>query len=435
MRALFKDIVKMDSTLLSQMDESGQFPLMSAISKEDLRSTALLVECGANVYQTWNNMTPMTRAVKLFEKEKPNFLTQLKTVKKLSDSEREPILQTTQTLLISLGRMLDYPTYAAGICYGYGLMGMQAFLLLDENDEHLGLDEFSKRISFIKSITPEKHLVNLKNARMKIKETGSIEQANLTENEKIAYELPAFYDGIEIYSPEKNHDDLYSKGENPILKSPEPSLELVASNMLEEKKGVSSIQRFSGVYDKKEFSQYIHELKNTFTSPVGLMLGAKEHAIFVGFNPKKNMFVLIDANKSRMKEPILFFNKVEDVEEAVKNVFKLSNDNKIIMRTTLFSSAKDNNVTEKQSRDWMEKMKSIHEVTLEKVNYFEKKRHTLTWAYYAMLQGEVELLNKIHQMQNSSSSLSRVGLYLKKQEDGVAADSANKINELRKKKR
>jgi len=103
--ALFQKIMKIDPSLLSQMDYYGRFPLIYAINNANLDLVKLLIHCGANPNQTFHLHTPMAYALRpAIQQRNPGFSSQLDTIKELNESNKNKPEDHSQAYLLHLGK-------------------------------------------------------------------------------------------------------------------------------------------------------------------------------------------------------------------------------------------------------------------------------------------------------------------------------------------
>ncbi|MCD6039115.1 MAG: ankyrin repeat protein [Gammaproteobacteria bacterium] len=400
--ALFQAVMEIDPSLVNQKNRIGAFPLMYAIERDNFNLVKLLIHCGANPNQTYHLSTPMAYAIAL--KKDPRFLDQLKTIKEFNESNKTPPkVHPQQTYLIRLGNLLGYPTDQQGICHGISLMGIQAFFLLDDEGKNKGLEEFNNRIHRIKEISPEKHVENLARARNKMKQKGFTRE-ELTADEKIALDLPAFYEGIELYQQSTKNPALYEDGIAPILQEPEPSIALAMSTELEnaERGGMTSVQRFSGVYNTEEMEEYFSALRllaQEKNIPLALNLSAGGHSIVVAFNPQEDEFILIDANRL----PSQHFKKIDEIAKITRASFdkenRLTQKDSLVISTTVFSLGIHKKAMTTLCDSWMQHLGAIHHVTPAKAKFRDKTGRS--WKEAALHNGEVELYTALRETEGN----------------------------------
>jgi len=76
----------------------------------------------------------------------------------------------------------------------------------------------------------------------------------------------------------------------------------------------------------------------------------------------------------------------------------------ILLLTTVFSTQKNKKIVSNQCDQWLKKIKEIHNVTPEKVD-FKSTTCGSNWAFFAKVQGEKELFKEIQKNEKSRSSL------------------------------
>lgn len=165
-----RHFLERDPDILSKRDNDGRFPLLIAIFKSDNKIIKLLLDHGADVHQKFQERTSIAM-VKHFQKlaiRDKQFELDINSenIKRLQKASSKQPKSSSQHNLMLIGKMLGYEVSKGGVCHGYSHMAMQAFLL--KRGDGNALNEFNDRMIKLKTISPEKHVENLANARAKI---------------------------------------------------------------------------------------------------------------------------------------------------------------------------------------------------------------------------------------------------------------------------
>jgi hypothetical protein len=172
---------------------------------------------------------------------------------------------------------------AAGACFGIGIMGGAA-LLAGETDR------FSERLLKINDIPADQIATKISDARLKEKAVyeqtrkelyGKREQLNSAEikalwermdqkeeldptfrEARLLQEIPAFFDGIELYQQTWRHPELFTKQVLQVGDA-KPAIPLLESHKLEKLGGMRSLGRFTGLYNRDELLRYFQSLRIT----------------------------------------------------------------------------------------------------------------------------------------------------------------------------
>lgn len=430
---LLNNFLQRDPLILSRRDGDGRFPLLFAVLTSNNDTVRLLLDYGADIHQTFHKRTPIA-VYNYYQKlavhdSKFKLEVSKENLDRLKKASRKQPKSSTQHKLTLLGKMLEYKLNKGGVCHGYSHMAMQAFLL--KRGDGNALTEFNDRIIKLNMISPEKHIENLANARAKIilisteattlfpddeKDRQDYIQKRssevLTEGEKFALELPAFYEGVLLYQSANRHDEFFEKSKRQIYQSPEPVVDIVMSSELEQSGGVQSIDRIVGIYDKDEMTVYFESLRQCAKSDdndpglsVAMVISSHNHTITVGYDPKTDEFSLINANESQNwtmenQSVILKFKNAEELANKTREAFrdKITDDNSLVLNTTMFVSRKDSVKAEMVRDAWRTEMAEIHRITPNKSKFIDKVGASLSEA--AIRGGDVETTKSLHTKSN-----------------------------------
>jgi hypothetical protein len=202
-----------------------------------------------------------------------------------------------------------YKLYDKGVCFGIGLMGMQAILAHDTN-------RFFQRIGKIHA-TPINSFADETEKKFFIKE-----------------EIFAFFDGVIIYQNASMFPQLFKKepesgSANALLMYPRANPHGLAN--------VVTPIRFSGIYNHIELTIFFEEMhrimqQEKISFPVALVLNNGNHTITVGYFASESNapWQLIDANQ-------LGTNQLMNSHLIAETVcFSLSDDKNVLMAVEAF---------------------------------------------------------------------------------------------------
>src|SRR5262249_38508443 len=125
-----------------------------------------------------------------------------------------------------------------------------------------------------------------------------IEQ-ELSEDERLCMTIPVFLEGVTIH---QKHDLYLHKDDEASTEQGDAILAtLTLPQALEKKGGISKLDTFSGIYQQEDLVKYFKSLRQIleedtpFPHPMSFILASSNHAISVGYDPKKKNWVLINA--------------------------------------------------------------------------------------------------------------------------------------------
>lgn len=143
------------------------------------------------------------------------------------------------------------------------------------------------------------------NAFVQLKIEEKISQ--LPVEDRIQLDIPVFFEGLEATQQVSRYSHLFENDKVPSSRDSMGSFPLIAPQELENQGGIQKISEgsFSGIYDKRELSNYFLSLKIAIKAqkqpaikePIALVLKSGNHGITVGYDPEKDHWILIDANQ------------------------------------------------------------------------------------------------------------------------------------------
>ena len=289
--------------------------------------------------------------------------------------------------LIKLMRELGYKTYYRGMCFGLAYMTMQAVLAGE-------LDKFNDRINLLRQYkTPSKLKSDLQKIKDKIKKR---EPLNVHERKLI--EIPAFFDGVELYQQGGRYPELF--GENKFrMQTETPILPLVQPKKFGINNGILHAQTFVNIVAQEELTQFLLNLEKiakTHTQPTSIVLSATLHDINISYLPKKGWF-FIDPTDLRPKKAA----DVADLAVKLMEGFRAKSfgQEKLCLSYKLYLKDTQDDAI----KSLLNKLSALNEKLIKKINpdYIDyedlrnnKFRH-LTWINVAAREGQTSLVAKL----------------------------------------
>ena len=218
--------------------------------------------------------------------------------------------------LLQYMKQLGYEINETGMCYGFAHMGMQAILADD-------LETYNRRLEVMEEIPPEKISSEIEKIRKKVQEKKPRAQEELnnflTQKEQDILSIPAFFDGVVLYFKPRKYPFIFEEKERPQIQNAELTFSralpkaLTIDEKIEEKNGskytieksnVGKVESLSGIYNKSELEIYFNTLRETlaeqkYHQPISFVLLSKNHAVTVGYHPKKQTWQWIDSSAAQ----------------------------------------------------------------------------------------------------------------------------------------
>lgn len=257
--------------------------------------------------------------------------------------------------LILVGKALGYPFELQGLCYGFSNMFRDATLQGGE-----GLNTFLDRLMAIMLISPEEIGKKVDAAREEAailryfnedarasaleNKSGAVNRGlrdGLSKETQILLEVPAFFEGMQLYYSPQNYVELFEPKNIPQAQEELRVRPLLASHGLEALGGGGIAGCFVGVYNQKQMRETLEAIRRHVNSLAGLPrdhnlvfdLDGNGHAISLGltYNDKKKEFEWIFADVNRF--PFLL---TTDDEQVASEVFEaLSASGELCLGMTL----------------------------------------------------------------------------------------------------
>lgn len=288
----------------------------------------------------------------------------------------------------------------SGVCFGISHMAIQA---LHSDDPEKELEIFDKRLELIAAIPEEKFDVEIAKLRKEYSDLSKLARkeflqihclsdeslAEMNEVERLKWqktinaaiqkklkqwaeegkidliklEIPALFDGIELYQNPQRHGYLFPKEElvasgieekkeeektpqtRPIFQNAILTFPVVLSKKLEQKTmnnplGIVPGGDFSGAYTLKDLNIYFSTLatsihENALNAPLTLVLNSVNHAITISYDPKTQTWLFIDPNRLPTKR----FKQSNEIAKMVMKAmsFKKKLNDVICFSTQIFA--------------------------------------------------------------------------------------------------
>jgi hypothetical protein len=219
---------------------------------------------------------------------------------------------------------LGYAIDSGGICFGYACMGMQAMhqgqsgvnafdkrnkLILDTPDliQKIQAAE-EKRMQIVQAVNAE-HPIPKGTSNKQITEQRASYQhfiddalaTKLDDNEKTLLEIKSFFDGIKLSHATSEHQEMFAENEKVLLQDLEKSAPLIASQALTANPMVC-MHQVCGLYHTNGLTAFLKSFADTMKAqsnpiPVTMLVEIQNHAISIGYDPKEDIWTLIEANR------------------------------------------------------------------------------------------------------------------------------------------
>lgn len=193
-------------------------------------------------------------------------------------------------------RNMLYKANDQGICFGLAHMGMQAILSRD-------IARFDKRLEEIRKIPSETFNSTIEEVMQQKKENERENKGGKQITNEIISEVPAFFDGIEIYHQAYLYPYLFEQRKKPLTQNAMLASSLVLSKELEKKGGISKVDSFVGTYTLTRLEDYFSGLEKTaddmiprLDEPITLVLNSVKHTITVAYDAIEKQWLFIDAH-------------------------------------------------------------------------------------------------------------------------------------------
>jgi ankyrin repeat protein len=220
---------------------------------------------------------------------------------------------------LNLGKLLGYPLSSGGLCRGFSGMMMQAWLAEDAKT-------FFARIKFIESYNKDFNKLknDIENAR-KLVQSGQLEDLDEETRKRnlLLLEIPALFEGIELYlNPEKHTDLLNKPATQRDVGSINPFTRPISAN---ENDDMTVVFEKSYAFDKKGLLAYLTDLEEQFENtdviaPVNF--SSTEHSICAKYSKTNKQWMFVDTNDFERYSDYEFYSSPVDKEKLVGRIFQ-----------------------------------------------------------------------------------------------------------------
>lgn len=255
----------------------------------------------------------------------------------------------SQAWIIAPIMRVGFEKKSEGYCFGVANMGAQAILLEDRDDqkELVHFDNFVKRVNLLDQergrlyqyIENAKHkrILLVEKAKAEVKEPEAPQEKKkwqreidnmvdrqLSDIEKKYLEMEPFLNGVEVYQQIYQHPDLYphTRTQHHVA-----GMELVPNIELEKNGGAVTADYFMFHGEDGKFLQLLRRIKDLadngdYNAPIVLQLSENMHSITIAYDPIKNGWINVDANRpKKMKSG----HTDEEIAKLVEEQLSLNN--------------------------------------------------------------------------------------------------------------
>lgn len=391
---------------------AGYSPLYYAVKEGNFELVKVLAEKKANLGEKYDGLTLrdiVKQKIEMAEQYKAN-VGDKKRYENIDNFLKEKKIPFNQKALAAFAKQIKIPVRdsqswiryplqvmgyeykAGGYCRGVARMGVEAFLLeeRDKNNNLIHFKNFSNRIKNLSHTSNEDILDIIHSTKHKKllhielvkKSGGAITQKSLdkeinkrlTQEDQIKTEFEPFFDGIEIYQQTYKHNELLPKKVN--QQDFISGIPLVMNAALKKQGGTLIADHFSGVYSEEELLKILQEVEklaknNNYSSPVALHMDANRHSIAIGYDPVKERWSYINANRPHMDMAFT----AEGIKNAIRSGLFVKAGEPLLIETNIFSTAVQYQDLKEKVTDPLrntEAWKAAHAVTEEKLNFKDK---------------------------------------------------------------
>jgi len=204
----------------------------------------------------------------------------------------ENIHPVGQTFIQSL-RAFGYFGNKKGMCYGLAYISALAIL---SND----LEGFNRKLNILIRYrdNPAELKMAIQDIRKKISD-GIIAYEALNIDQKDLLEIPALFDGIELFQQGYVHNELFEKAE--LEQTANRQLVMLIPPSLEKENGsIEALSIISGKYNSSDYQAMLASIETLLAEgklPVSFQLLANQHAINISYDLDSKTWTFIDANR------------------------------------------------------------------------------------------------------------------------------------------
>ena len=295
--------------------------------------------------------------------------------------------------------------YAAGLlCFGFAHMAAQAMLAND-------MDTFNQRLERIHTIP----LAAFKNPSQsktfsEVIATFQKEFKKVNGEDKnidpLLESIPAFLEGMLLHHNAAPYRHLFPAESIIRTQQVDSIFPVVQSQYIDMANGMQEVGRFSGFYIKNEsenqleiyfrcLRENLEKLGSEIGHPIPLVLGDSRHAITVGYDIQKKIWLLCDVSDAFTKELKNDVDIANAVMAAFDGLYSEKDKYNLIFATKIYTTKKEYKLFEKffntlkEDADWQE----LHSVTRAKANCLDSAGHS--WLAAAAKNNELQIVKEI----------------------------------------
>jgi ankyrin repeat protein len=239
--------------------------------------------------------------------------------KELREQQRIAARKLTHRDLLQLGNLLGYPIGQGGLCQGFSAMLTQAWLANDSSS-------FFSRLKFIEMYNKnfDQLKKDIEDARERAK---TIPFQDLDEDTIQLLEIPAFYEGIELFLNPSDHKELLNQYASQF--DVEFTAQFTRPVMLNENEDMAVVLDISFAFDRQELLAYLTDLEaqleNTaVTAPV--FFSSIDHSICARYDKDSKLWTFVDTNDFFRYPNYSAYYEIFDKAELVDGIFQSFND-------------------------------------------------------------------------------------------------------------
>lgn len=229
----------------------------------------------------------------------------------------------------------------------------------------------------------------------------------LTEDERIQLEIPAFLEGVALYQDPTKFRHLFNQ---PIIgaQNAELSFELVGPTKLEER--ISKFEPFHGIYTFDDLITYFSSLQrvlqeSNLSGPISLVLSSPDHTIIVGYDPQIKKWLY---GNTELPIQVIALANIKQIAMQVLSAFS-DND-----YATFITDSYNDSISQDQARHCINSWKSqsefidIHKVTADKATATDSYGHS--WLRSAVESKDVSTINLLLQNRANINAIAGEGI-------------------------
>ena len=271
------------------------------------------------------------------------------------------------------GNIAEYKT---GLCLGVSCMALQAFMTNN-------MEDFDRRLDLIDSMP-------IKDFKHSIKEIFlNKESANLDNNDEILkLEIQAFFDGVKLYQKAQLLPHLFTENISSQMEGIAHVASLILPHSLKKPGESHPLKTFSSLYTKNNLHIYLETLQKTvaqITHPAAFLLVSHNHVIMLGFDPRRKLWALIDAN--HLPSIYLPENRIDLLVSLIFSSFVSKEE--VTFSTQAYINQKDETffIEWQNNPDW----KEIHNPQSKTLDSKDKS----PWLFIAAAQNQIDMVESL----------------------------------------